>query len=106
MQAIICLLFRHNCILIVDVVATIEVVPFFFDQWEVDASFCNNHKGLGTPVGMAPVSLGPRAMSVSYSLYVIHLVRKCSTGSPSQIVMFVMLKHRQELLVCRQEQAL
>lgn len=53
---------RHDALLIVDCVTSLGGVPLEIDRWGVDAAYSGTQKCLGGPAGMAPVTLGPRAV--------------------------------------------
>ncbi len=53
---------RHGALLIVDCVTSLGGVPVEIDAWGVDAAYSASQKCLGCPSGMAPVTLGPRAV--------------------------------------------
>lgn len=55
---------RHDCLLVVDTVASLGGVPFYMDQWKVDAVYTGSQKVIGAPPGLAPISFGPRAVYV------------------------------------------
>lgn len=52
---------RHDCLLLVDTVASLGGVPFLMDKWKVDIVYCGSQKVLGAPPGASPISFGPRA---------------------------------------------
>ncbi|XP_013395699.1 serine--pyruvate aminotransferase isoform X3 [Lingula anatina] len=51
----------HNCILIVDCVASLGGAPMFMDQWNIDVLYSGSQKVLSCPPGAAPISLNQRA---------------------------------------------
>jgi alanine-glyoxylate transaminase/serine-glyoxylate transaminase/serine-pyruvate transaminase len=53
---------RHNCLLLVDTVASLGGEPFYMDRWQVDVVYTGSQKVLGAPPGTAPISFGPRAV--------------------------------------------
>ena len=53
---------RHDCLLIVDTVASLGGTPFFTDDWELDVVYSGSQKCLGAPPGVAPITFSPRAM--------------------------------------------
>lgn len=55
---------RYDALLIADAVTSLggEEVPI--DQWDVDVCYSATQKCLGAPPGLAPISLGPRAVKV------------------------------------------
>jgi alanine-glyoxylate transaminase/serine-glyoxylate transaminase/serine-pyruvate transaminase len=52
---------RHDALLIVDCVTSLGGVPVLVDEWGVDAAYSGSQKCLGSPPGLAPVTLSPRA---------------------------------------------
>lgn len=54
-------LFRNNCLLAVDTVASLGGVPFFMDKWKIDAAYTGSQKVLGAPPGLTPISFSPKA---------------------------------------------
>lgn len=58
-----CFLFRYDCLLIVDTVASLGGTPFFMDKWLVDVVYTGSQKVLGAPPGLAPISFGSRAIA-------------------------------------------
>ena len=54
---------RHDALLILDCVTSLGGVPVEIDAWGVDAAYSGTQKCLGGPAGMAPVTLGPRAVA-------------------------------------------
>ena len=53
---------RYDALLIADVVTSLGGEEVALDQWSVDACFSGTQKCLGAPPGLAPISLGPRAV--------------------------------------------
>ncbi|KAJ7339682.1 hypothetical protein OS493_006091, partial [Desmophyllum pertusum] len=53
---------KHNCLIIVDTVATLGGTPFFTDDWGLDCVYTGSQKCLGAHPGIAPITFGPRAM--------------------------------------------
>ncbi|XP_055587586.1 alanine--glyoxylate aminotransferase [Uranotaenia lowii] len=53
---------EHNCLLVVDTVASLGGTPFFMDRWEVDAVYTGSQKVLGAPPGITPMSFSHRAV--------------------------------------------
>ncbi|GAM21215.1 hypothetical protein SAMD00019534_043900, partial [Acytostelium subglobosum LB1] len=52
---------EHDCLLMVDAVAALGGVPFFADEWKVDACYTGGQKCLSGPPGISPLTFGPRA---------------------------------------------
>ena len=55
---------RHDALVIVDAVTTLGGHDVRMDDWDMDVCFSATQKCLGAPPGLAPISLGPRAMEV------------------------------------------
>lgn len=53
----------NDCLLVVDAVSTLGAVELLVDEWQIDAAFAASQKALGGPAGLAPVTLGPRALA-------------------------------------------
>ncbi|XP_055618738.1 alanine--glyoxylate aminotransferase [Toxorhynchites rutilus septentrionalis] len=53
---------EHNCLLIVDTVASLGGTPFFMDRWGIDAVYTGSQKVLGAPPGITPMSFSHRAV--------------------------------------------
>lgn len=51
---------EHDVLFIVDAVATIGGVPFYTDEWKVDAVMGGTQKCLSVPSGMAPITYNDR----------------------------------------------
>jgi alanine-glyoxylate transaminase/serine-glyoxylate transaminase/serine-pyruvate transaminase len=47
-----------------DAVTSLGAIPIEIDAWEIDAVYSGTQKGLSCPPGLAPISLGPRAVEV------------------------------------------
>lgn len=52
----------HNCLLLLDTVTSLGGVPLFLDAWGVDIAYSGSQKCLSCPPGLAPLTLGPRAV--------------------------------------------
>jgi alanine-glyoxylate transaminase / serine-glyoxylate transaminase / serine-pyruvate transaminase len=55
---------RHDALLIVDAVTSLGGVALCMDAWDLDLCYGASQKCLGAPPGLAPISLGPRAVEV------------------------------------------
>ncbi len=55
---------HHDALLIVDAVTSLGGVELCMDAWELDVCYSASQKCLGAPPGLAPISLGPRAVDV------------------------------------------
>ncbi|CAH3198860.1 unnamed protein product, partial [Porites evermanni] len=53
---------EHDCLLIVDTVASLGGTPFFTDDWELDVVYSGSQKCLGALPGVAPITFSPRAI--------------------------------------------
>jgi alanine-glyoxylate transaminase/serine-glyoxylate transaminase/serine-pyruvate transaminase len=57
------LVHKYEAILLLDTVTSLGNIPLKIDEWDVDAAYSASQKGLGTPSGLAPITIGPRARS-------------------------------------------
>ena len=55
---------RYDALLIADAVTSLGGEWMALDQWDVDVCYSATQKCLGAPPGLAPISLGPRAVNV------------------------------------------
>ena len=53
---------EHDCLLLLDTVTSLGGVPLFLDEWQVDVAYSGSQKCLSCPPGLAPLTLGPRAV--------------------------------------------
>ena len=53
---------RNNCLLLIDTVTSLGGVPLFLDHWGVDVAYSGTQKCLSCPPGVAPLTLGERAV--------------------------------------------
>lgn len=53
---------EFDCLLLVDTVTSLGGVPLALDAWEVDMAYSGSQKCLSCPPGIAPFTLGPRAV--------------------------------------------
>ena len=63
-EDIIDLVHKHDAIAIVDAVTSLGGHEVRMDDWGIDVCYSATQKCLGAPPGLAPISLGPRAMEV------------------------------------------
>lgn len=54
---------EFNCLLLLDTVTSLGGVPLFLDDWGVDVAYSGSQKCLSCPPGIAPLTLGPRAVA-------------------------------------------
>lgn len=52
----------HDCLLLIDTVTSLGGVPLFLDEWQVDVAYSGTQKCLSCPPGLAPLTLGERAV--------------------------------------------
>ncbi|XP_066518228.1 alanine--glyoxylate and serine--pyruvate aminotransferase b [Hoplias malabaricus] len=73
---------RHNCLFLVDSVASLGAAPLLMDQQNIDILYTGSQKALNAPPGTAPISFNDRACHkmfnrktkpVSYLLDMTHL---------------------------------
>jgi alanine-glyoxylate transaminase/serine-glyoxylate transaminase/serine-pyruvate transaminase len=55
---------RHDALVVVDAVTSLGSHDLRMDEWDIDVCYSASQKCLGSPPGLAPISLGPRAMKV------------------------------------------
>ena len=53
---------NHDALIIVDAVTSLGGVEFYMDDWDLDVCYSASQKCLGAPSGLAPISIGPRAL--------------------------------------------
>lgn len=53
---------EFDCLLIVDTVTSLGGLPLFIDKWGVDVAYSGSQKCLSCPPGLAPLTLGARAV--------------------------------------------
>jgi len=51
-----------DCLLLVDTVTSLGGVPLLLDEWKVDVAYSGSQKCLSCPPGLAPLTMGPRAI--------------------------------------------
>jgi alanine-glyoxylate transaminase / serine-glyoxylate transaminase / serine-pyruvate transaminase len=54
---------EFETLLLLDTVTSLGGVPVFLDRWHVDMAYSGSQKCLSCPPGIAPFTLGPRAMA-------------------------------------------
>ena len=54
---------ESECLLLLDTVTSIGGVPILLDEWQVDLAYAGSQKCLSCPPGIAPLTMGPRAMA-------------------------------------------
>ncbi len=53
---------EFDCLLLIDSVTSLGGVPLMLDEWGVDVAYSGSQKCLSCPPGVAPLTLGPRAV--------------------------------------------
>ena len=53
---------EFDCLLLIDSVTSLGGVPLMLDEWGVDIAYSGSQKCLSCPPGIAPLTLGPRAV--------------------------------------------
>lgn len=53
----------YGCLLLLDTVTSLGGLPLFLDDWGVDVAYSGSQKCLSCPPGLAPLTLGPRAVA-------------------------------------------
>ena len=64
LQEIVELAHQHDALVVVDAVTSLGSHEVQMDAWDIDVCYSASQKCLGSPPGLAPISLGPRAMDV------------------------------------------
>ncbi|MEO0375038.1 MAG: alanine--glyoxylate aminotransferase family protein [Cyanobacteria bacterium P01_A01_bin.17] len=54
---------EYDCLLLADTVTSLGGVPLLLDEWGVDMAYSGSQKCLSCPPGIAPFTLGPRAVN-------------------------------------------
>lgn len=54
---------QYDCLLLVDTVTSLGGVPLFVDDWKIDAAYSGSQKCLNCPPGIAPLTIGERAIA-------------------------------------------
>jgi alanine-glyoxylate transaminase/serine-glyoxylate transaminase/serine-pyruvate transaminase len=54
---------EHDCLLVVDTVTSLGGVPLLVDAWAIDVAYSGSQKCLSCPPGLAPLTIGPRALA-------------------------------------------
>jgi len=55
---------EHDALIVVDAVTSLGSHDVRMDEWDIDVCYSASQKCLGAPPGLAPISLGSRAMAV------------------------------------------
>ena len=55
---------QHDALVVVDAVTSLGSHDLRMDEWDIDVCYSASQKCLGSPPGLAPISMGPRAMEV------------------------------------------
>ncbi len=77
------LVHEAGALLLVDAVTALGGVPVEVDGWGIDAIYSGSQKCLGCPPGLAPLSLGLRAMEkVGAEVEGAELVSRCDAAGP------------------------
>ncbi len=53
---------EYDCLLLIDTVTSLGGEPLLLDEWLVDVAYSGTQKCLSCPPGLAPLTLGPRAV--------------------------------------------
>ncbi len=64
LRNIIDLAHEHDALVVVDAVTSLGSHDVQMDAWDIDVCYSASQKCLGSPPGLAPISMGPRAMEV------------------------------------------
>jgi alanine-glyoxylate transaminase/serine-glyoxylate transaminase/serine-pyruvate transaminase len=55
---------QHGALVVLDTVTSLGGVPVMIDDWDVDIAYSGSQKCLSCPPGLAPLTVGPRALEV------------------------------------------
>ena len=64
LEEVVQLVHSHDAVLMVDAVTSLGGHDVRMDDWGIDVCFSATQKCLGAPPGLAPISLGPRAVEI------------------------------------------
>jgi len=53
---------EHGALMVMDAVTSLGCIPVEIDKWGIDACYSCTQKGIGAPPGLAPFTIGERAM--------------------------------------------
>lgn len=62
LEEITALAHQYGALMVVDTVTSLGGVPVEIDRWDIDAAYSGTQKCLSCPPGLAPVTMGPRAL--------------------------------------------
>jgi alanine-glyoxylate transaminase/serine-glyoxylate transaminase/serine-pyruvate transaminase len=52
---------KHGALILLDTVTSLGNIPVKIDEWNIDAAYSASQKGLGTPAGLAPITINSLA---------------------------------------------
>ncbi len=55
---------RHGALIVLDTVTSLGGIPVKIDDWGVDLAYSASQKNLGAPSGLAPITVGSRAVDI------------------------------------------
>jgi alanine-glyoxylate transaminase / serine-glyoxylate transaminase / serine-pyruvate transaminase len=58
---------RHGGLVLLDCVTSLGGVPVKIDEWGVDVAYSGTQKALSCPPGLAPITIGPRAVEALHA---------------------------------------
>ncbi|MCX6034094.1 MAG: alanine--glyoxylate aminotransferase family protein [Chloroflexi bacterium] len=53
---------KHGALLLIDCVTSLGGIPMKIDEWDIDIAYSGTQKCLSCPPGLAPITVGPRAL--------------------------------------------
>ena len=53
---------KHGALVLLDTVTSLGNISVKIDEWNIDAAYSASQKGLGAPAGLAPITIGARAI--------------------------------------------
>ena len=55
---------KHGSLIVLDTVTSLGGIPVKIDDWEIDIAYSASQKNLSAPSGLAPITVGPRALEI------------------------------------------
>jgi alanine-glyoxylate transaminase/serine-glyoxylate transaminase/serine-pyruvate transaminase len=55
---------KYGALIVLDTVTSLGGIPVKIDDWDVDIAYSASQKNLSAPAGLAPITVGPRALEV------------------------------------------
>ena len=55
---------KQGALIVLDTVTSLGGIPVKIDEWDIDMAYSASQKNLSAPSGLAPITVGPRAMEI------------------------------------------